>query len=371
MSDQIRLYDIDPYQFETEAVLKACLPSGEGMLVLPDRTPFFPGGGGQDPDPGFIDGIPVRNTVEKEGEIWLEVTGDFHVGDRVLLRIDPRKRRDDAEVHSGEHILSGTALRLFSVRNVGFHMGSGYATADFDRELSQDDLLLLERETNRLIRENLPVRISYPAPEELSKLSLRKMPETEEPIRVVTVEGADNCACCGTHVRFSGEIGLLRIFSSMRLRGGTRVFFLCGRKALEASAGETRILSESASLYSTSPEKLPEILGKRLEEERAAKAEIGSLERELAALLAEKLTRTDEGRVEATLSASLSVLRETAKKICEKEGASAFLRNGEFYVLAKHPSSKDDLVLLNAELRKNGARGGGRGDFYSGKLSGE
>ncbi|MBR5743115.1 MAG: alanyl-tRNA editing protein, partial [Clostridia bacterium] len=245
MTETVRVYDSDPYRTEITATVKACLPARGGMLVLTDRTCFFPGGGGQDPDSGAVNGIPVKSVREEGGEIWLEVDGSFSVGEEVLLAVDPEKRRDDVEIHTGEHILSGTALRLFGVKNVGFHIGSDFATADFDRELTREEVARLEEEVNRLIRQNSPVRVLYPPREELSSLSLRKMPETDEEIRVVLIEGADSCACCGTHARFSGEVGLLRIFSETRLRGGSRIFFLCGRKALIASAEETALLSEA------------------------------------------------------------------------------------------------------------------------------
>ena len=368
MSEQVRVYDSDPYQTELTARITACLPAGEGMLVLTDRTCFFPGGGGQDPDRGTIGGNPVRRVLEKDGGIWLEADGPFLCGQETLLRIDPLKRRDDTEVHSGEHILSGTALRLFGVRNVGFHIGSDFATADFERELSSCEIRLLERETNRLIRENRPVSILYPPREELASLPLRKMPETDEAIRVVSIDGADLCACCGTHVKSSGEIGLLRIFSSMRLRGGSRLFFLCGRKALERSADETALLAEAAGLYSTSAEKLPDILRKRQEEERELKIGYARLEKELARSVAETLLAGGGPHIEAALSLEAGTIREIAKQLCEKEGISVLLQNDSFYVLAKNPSSRTDLAAIQQRLREQGAAGGGRGDFYSGKL---
>ncbi|MBR0142711.1 MAG: alanyl-tRNA editing protein [Clostridia bacterium] len=369
MSEQVRVYDSEPYQTELTARITACLPDGEGMLVLTDRTCFFPGGGGQDPDTGRIGGCTVAGVFEKDGLIWLKTAGVFREGEEVVLSVDPSKRRDDVEVHSGEHILSGTALRLFGVRNVGFHIGSDYATADFDRELAASEIEALEKETNRLIRLNQPVSIRYPAREELSSLALRKMPETEDAIRVVSIRDADLCACCGTHVKASGEIGLLRIFSSMRIRGGTRLFFLCGRKALDRSSEETRLLSEAAGSFSTSAEKLPAVIRKRLEEERESKTEIGRLEKELARFYAEKLLSGGSKHVETSLNCKPGMLREIAKRLCEEEGVSVYLNNGEFYVLAKHPLSKTDLNSLQEKLRSQGAAGGGRGDFYSGRLA--
>lgn len=368
MPEQIRVYDTHPYETSLKASIKACLPAGEGMLVLTDRTCFFPGGGGQDPDRGTIGGIPVRSVREKDGEVWLEAAGSFSPGDEVFLSVDPQKRRDDAEVHSGEHILSGTALRLFGVRNVGFHIGSDFATADFDRELTPDEISLLEREVNRLIRENRPVTVTYPPREELPSLPLRKMPETDEAIRVVSIADADLCACCGTHAASSGEIGMLRIFSSMRIRGGSRLFFLCGRKALEKAAEETRILSGIAASYSTSAEKLPSVLQKRQEEERDLRLEKSRLEKELARTVAERLLASGSSHVEAVLPYDFGMLREIAKCLCEKEGVSSLLKNDGYYVLSRNASSETDLASLQERLRAEGAAGGGRGDFYSGKL---
>ena len=112
MSEQVRVYDSEPYQTELTARITACLPDGEGMLVLTDRTCFFPGGGGQDPDTGRIGGCTVAGVFEKDGLIWLKTAGVFREGEEVVLSVDPSKRRDDVEVHSGEHISANVDKRI-------------------------------------------------------------------------------------------------------------------------------------------------------------------------------------------------------------------------------------------------------------------
>lgn len=368
MMKTVKLYDREPYLTEAEATVLRCLPSGEGIAVSLDRTCFFAEGGGQMSDNGTLDGQEVTKVFEKEGVVWHVVKEAPEVGKKIKLSIDPEKRRDDIEVHTGEHILSGTALKLFGVKNVGFHIGRDFATADFDRVLFPEEVEALERECNVIIRENRPILISYPPREELPTLGLRKMPETEEEIRVVVVEGADACACCGTHAKLSGEVGLLKILSAEKFRSGTRVSFLCGRKASDYLMKGHTILDGLSRLYSTRPEKLPDIIEGEREELREKKMEITSLEKELAALLFEKYAKSGEKHLELALPYGMNMLKELASLVSEKEGMSACLYGDGYYVLTKNEKSEYDLAEKNAELRKNGAAGGGRGNFYSGKL---
>ncbi|MBQ2867179.1 MAG: alanyl-tRNA editing protein, partial [Firmicutes bacterium] len=154
-----RLYDSEPYLTEAEACVTQSLSFGEGFAIILDRSCFFPGGGGQDGDTGTLDGQQVRKVFEKEGVIHHVVDQPISKGKRVMITIDGHKRRRDIEIHTGEHILSGMALSLLGVKNVGFHMGREFATADFDRVLTEEEVDRLELAVNEKIRENTPVLV--------------------------------------------------------------------------------------------------------------------------------------------------------------------------------------------------------------------
>ena len=364
-----RLYDSEPYLTEAEACVTQSLSFGEGFAIILDRSCFFPGGGGQDGDTGTLDGQQVRKVFEKEGVIHHVVDQPISEGKRVMITIDGHKRRRDIEIHTGEHILSGMALSLLGVKNVGFHMGREFATADFDRVLTEEEVDRLELAVNEKIRENTPVLVEYPNAGELETMPLRKRPETSEALRVVTVVGADVCACCGTHGKRSGEVGILKILSAEKFRGGTRIAFLCGKEAMKLIQAEHRALSQTAKLYSTKNEKVPELAAAQKEEVKNMKQTLSGLNRELARLVTAKLAPPNKGEITGyALPYGGEVLREVASKLTQEEGVAVLLIGTDAYVIAKHPKAEIDLGTKNEEMKAQGAVGGGRKDFYFGKL---
>lgn len=205
-----------------------------GALIL-DETIFYPEGGGQLADEGKIEGIPVVD-VREEGESilhYLKATEGLFVGKEVELEIDWENRFHNMQQHTGEHILSGLVESLHGAYNVGFHIGKEMMRVDYDQELSWQQLDVLERKANEAIVQNVPVVSFYPRPEVLESLPYRSKKILEGDIRVVEVKGYDLCTCCGTHVRLSAEVGLLKIVSRENYKGGVRLGVLCGFKALE------------------------------------------------------------------------------------------------------------------------------------------
>ena len=369
----VRLYD-DPWMLSTETAVLDCAAAGEFFDIATEETVFFPGGGGQEPDPGTLNGLPVSLVFEKDGLVYHRVSAPFEKGTTVQLQTDGKKRRSDAEIHTGEHILSGLALKLFGAVNVGFHMGADFATADFAIPLDGSQLRALECEVNLAIRKNSPILISYPGEAELSALPLRKKPETNEPLRVVEVAGSDLCACCGTHVKNTGEVGLLKILFSEKLRGGTRVAFVCGGRAFDILADEHEALGEIARSFSAKPDAAPEQVKKQAAELAAANRKISALTAQLGRLTAENLRASapedpnGEKYVRAELELGAEALIPTAEALCEKGKCHVFLTAEGRYLLASSEDSVFDLKAQNDELKARGARGGGRGRLFSGRL---
>ena len=229
-----KLYYSDSHLFIFCATVLKCELAGQNRyLTVLDRTAFFPEGGGQKADTGYISGVHVSHVFEKNGEIFHECDSYLVPDTEVSCTIDREQRLRRMQNHSGEHIISGLIYKNFGFSNVGFHMGDSFMTIDFSGELSDADLEKIESTANEIIRENVPVKTWFPAPEELEKIDYRSKLDLKENVRLVSIEGCDICACCAPHVSRTGEIGVIKIISSMRHRGGTRIEAVCGMDALD------------------------------------------------------------------------------------------------------------------------------------------
>lgn len=268
-SSTIRLFDQDAYQREFDARILSCEPSGDFFAVILDQTAFYPEGGGQPADQGFLDGQPVLDVREKP-EGLLHILGEpLAVGAVVQGTIDWDVRFERMQHHSGEHIVSGLIKQQHGFDNVGFHMGRDAVTIDFNGQLTDAMLEALERQANQVIYQNVPVRATYPTDTDLAALDYRSKKELTGTIRIVTIPDIDTCACCGTHVRHSGEIGLIRLVKAEKYKGGTRVTLLCGAKALQDYREQTQRVQAIATGLSTSAANIVSAVD-RLREELAA-----------------------------------------------------------------------------------------------------
>ena len=245
-----RFYEADAYRTAASSVITAARPlEGGGGLVALAGTVFYPEGGGQPADRGVL-ALPggVRLTVtdvhEKEGVIWHTVETlppEAVPGTPVEEQIDWAWRFDKMQQHTGEHILSGTLHRLFGAENVGFHIGSEAVRMDTSVPISPEQLRQAETEANRFVWQDLPVEVSYPSRAELARMTYRSKKEIEGQVRIVAIPGADVCACCGTHVASTGQVGLIKIIAAERYKGGMRLAVVCGARALaEVQAMQSR-----------------------------------------------------------------------------------------------------------------------------------
>lgn len=229
-----RLYEEDSFLKTFEATIQQVVEQdGKTFLVL-DRTAFYPLGGGQEPDRGTIDGVAVLDVQEKNDAIYhLVESGSFRTGQTVTGTIDWDRRFDFMQQHSGEHILSGVLENRWGTRNVGFHIGEELMRVDYDIYLSDAELLEAEREANRLVAKNLTIETGYPSEAELEANNFRHKKEIEGKIRIVNIPNVDYCACCGTHVHSTAQVGLIKIVSAERYKGGVRLAIVCGERALQ------------------------------------------------------------------------------------------------------------------------------------------
>ena len=284
----------------TECVSKvlSCEEKDGKYFVLLNRSIIFPEGGGQPADHGTVGEALILDAQEYGDDVVHILDRPLKVGEEYAVRLDITRRMDHSEQHTGEHILSGTAWRLFEAKNVGFHMAEDYCTLDLDKFLDPEALALLESEANAAVRRNVPVTAEVMDRERFDSITIRKKSDVKsDDIRVVFIGGGevDSCTCCGTHCASSGEVGYIRIADSQKYKGGTRIWFSCGGRAVSEANAISRELTEIARSYSTSRDELPQALRKQSEELSEAKRQLKARTQALCAAIAD--ANTDEAAV--------------------------------------------------------------------------
>lgn len=368
-----KLYDEKPYQRTFFARVMECEQHGENYEAVLNQTAFFPEGGGQPCDTGVLNFAEVSDVQIRHGVIYHTVDRALPVGGVVSGGIDWTKRFARMQQHTGEHIISGIAHRMFGVENVGFHMGSQVITVDWNGELTADQLELVERLANGAVYRDVPVRAEYPASEELEHIDYRSKKELTGAVRIVTIPGYDVCACCGTHVARTGEIGAIKILSSQRYKGGTRITMVCGAQAMadysEKLAGVTKI----SGLLSAKPEEVASAVERMLHENTELKREISELQ---TARMEQEARGIPEGCGDiCCLKDDLppELLRRTAVAFSERCGGIAAVFSG-----SEETGYRYAMATVNGDVRPLGkelnaafsGRGGGPGGLVQGSLSG-
>jgi alanyl-tRNA synthetase len=277
-----RLYLRDPYTTEFEASILERLETEEGSALVFPRTYFYPESGGQPYDLGSIDDIPVTRVIETPEHQVLHFVERFPESDRVLCRIDRRRRRDHMQQHSGQHILSAAFVKEAGANTTSFHLGAASSTIDLDKSsLTEERIARAEEAANDAVRKALPIRSHFVAPSEAQAFDLRKPAPDAETLRIVEVEGFDNQACCGTHPRSTAEVGPIVVRGAERFKQGTRVEFLCGDRALADYRTTVSRIRSLASVLSSAEAELVPTAERREEERKAMGKELDRIRREL------------------------------------------------------------------------------------------
>ena len=253
-----RLYYESSYIKNFTASVTGCRERKDGRWEITlDQTAFFPEGGGQPWDTGTLGGADVLEVHERDGEVIHYTDRPLEAGSQVEGCLDWERRFDHMQGHSGEHILTGCIHRRFGYDNVGFHMGSEEITIDFNGLLTGEELDEMEREANEAIYRNLPVQILTPSPEELENMEYRSKKELSGQVRITVIPGVDVCACCGTHVERTGEVGLIKVLGMIHYKGGVRISLLCGRKALLHTAKRQKQIASLSALLAAKQDEVP------------------------------------------------------------------------------------------------------------------
>src|SRR5579864_1584401 len=298
-----RLYYLDPYLKEFTARVVKMTERG----VVLDRTAFFPTGGGQPCDLGTLNGIEVTDVIEDGREVVHAVSSP--VEGEVRGVIDWDRRRDHMQQHHGQHLLSEAFVRVAKAQTSSFHLGRQGCSIDLDQEIAPVDLERAETLANMIIYENRSVQVSFFGHEEAKNLPMRKPPPEEDRIRVVTVSDYDCQACCGTHPRTTGEVGVVCITGAERQKGSTRVHFACGYRALTGARENSRILKSLGLKLSAGRDDLEKALDRVQADFAEARRQLNAAEKKLAELVGRDLASRGKIVVEVFEGKAIDYLR--------------------------------------------------------------
>ncbi|HDQ13203.1 MAG TPA: alanyl-tRNA editing protein, partial [Sediminispirochaeta sp.] len=291
------IYYEDQYRREFEAEVVAIEKDKKGLWVELSRTAFYPEGGGQPADHGYLNGLAVRHVRKHEGRILhllageVEV-GDLKVGDEVRGSIDWSHRYDYMQQHTGQHLLSAVLYRDFGLNTVAIHQGEATTTIEIDVEdLDAADIRAVEERTMELIAANLPVEHQWVQDEDLENYDLRREPKVSGEVRLVSVGDYDSVACGGVHTAATGEVRLVKHVQSEKIRGRLRLHWKIGDRALEDYRRKHEIVIRLVDLFSAQPPELLDRVEASLEELGQTRYQMNQLESRLAEELAAGLYR--------------------------------------------------------------------------------
>jgi len=359
-----RLYYLDPYLKEFTARVVKMTERG----VVLDRTAFFPTGGGQPCDLGTLNGIEVTDVIEDGREVVHAVSSP--VEGEVRGVIDWDRRRDHMQQHHGQHLLSEAFVRVAKAQTSSFHLGRQGCSIDLDQEIAPVDLERAETLANMIIYENRSVQVSFFGHEEAKNLPMRKPPPEEDRIRVVTVSDYDCQACCGTHPRTTGEVGVVCITGAERQKGSTRVHFACGYRALTGARENSRILKSLGLKLSAGRDDLEKALDRVQADFAEARRQLNAAEKKLAELVGRDLASRGKIVVEVFEGKAIDYLRAVATALVSQPGRIAILggtgETSSIVVARSQDLSIDLRPLFRDILTPIQGKGGGSAHFVQG-----
>ena len=387
MKETRKLYYDDAYSKEFDATVTDIIPQGDCTIIALNQTVFYPEGGGQGSDIGSLfleDGteFEVTDVHEKQGIIWHKISGTgtpaLQIGVNVHGAIDWDHRFDYMQQHSGEHIVSGIICRKFNCDNIGFHLGDDVVTIDYNTRISMEEAAEVEKEANTYIWENHRCIEAWPSAEELTTINYRSKKELTGAVRIVSFPEADTCACCGTHVKTSAEVGLVKLVSAKNFHEGTRLELYCGKRAFNFLSMNFNENKAVAVLLSTKEDKTSTVVEKQLGDMAALKVSMSAIEDRYFKLWAREYEGSenvfiindwltaDQGRELADEIANLcngyvTVIVRVSGIPAADDGTSTF----RFALIKRHGDVSEFVKEMNSAL--NG-RGGGRDGFAQGTL---
>ena len=371
-----RIYYRDPYCRRFEAVVTRAFEHDGRQAVTLDRTAFYPTSGGQPFDTGRLGGVAVVETVDLDDSIAHIVAAPLQEGAAVVGEIDWPRRFDHMQQHTGQHVLSAAFDRLFDNRTMSFHMGADVSTIDLQREAGPADVERAVDAANSVVWEDRPVSIRFASPEEAAALPLRKEPAREGPLRLIDVESFDLSACGGTHVGRTGAIGVIAALGADRFRGGTRLTFACGKRALDALRTYRDAVVGSVRSLSVLPAELPAAVERLQAEGKDLRKTMKTLQESLATHEAARLLSTASQAsgvrvaVEVVAGWDAGGLKAIASAVAAAGSAVVALISAStpaLVVIARSSGVNIDAgAVLQQLIERFGGRGGGKPELAQG-----
>jgi len=391
MKKIVEIYYESAYIKEFDASVLSCEARKDGNYdVILDRTAFFPEQGGQGSDVGVIldengvkhevNHVSIKNESEDVGGfttvIRHVVDKPLNKGDKVHGVIDWDYRFSNMQQHTGEHIFSGVVSSEYGYDNVGFHLSDSEVTMDYNGILTEENIRDIEFRVNRAIWENVPVICEFPDEQTLKSLDYRSKKELSGDVRIVTVKGYDVCACCAPHVERTGEIGILKVIGLQNYKGGVRVNFLCGRRALEYMTFWQQIVDELSRSFTTSSDNIISSVNKLSSENAGLKAELSCakdslIEYELKEIPSEKenvILVKDAATDGNSMRKIVNCLVQSHDGICGVFAGSD--EKGYKFVFSSGKNKKDLNEVMKVLRESFLAKGGGNALMIQGSLPG-
>ncbi len=368
--ETLKLYYEDAFLGAFDAVVVDCRPEGKKWLVQLDRTAFYPEGGGQPADHGVLGGTKVLDVQERDGVVFHTCDRALAVGESVHGEIDWARRFDHMQQHSGEHIVSGMLCAAYGCDNTGFHLGEGSVIIDYNADIPWEGVLDIEARANRYIWENHPFETLYPSADELAALPYRSKKELTGRVRITRFPGADCCACCGTHVAYSGQVGLVKFIGWQKFRDGVRLELLCGGRALAYLAQSWEQNAAVGRSLSVKLGKTTEAVERLLDEVQSLKVRCAALEEQNFARLAE-----EHRGAGAVLLVQPPMEPDSVRRLCDAVSQSCGGRcavfagaDGGYKYAVIHPGQDISSLIKSMNAALHG-RGGGRDGFAQGSTA--
>lgn len=365
-----RLYDENSYIREFDARVLSCEEGKNGYEVVLDETVFFPEGGGQPADQGFLNDVRVTDVRDKKDYVLHICTQYLEPGSQVHGRIDWERRFLHMQQHSGEHIFSGIVHRLHGYDNIGFHMGKDFVTVDFSGLLTEEEIAEAERQANTVVLADERILAEYPCAQELERKEYRSKKDIDGAVRIVTVPGADVCACCGTHVKRTGEIGPIKVTSSEHYKTGIRLTLQIGWRALEDYEVKHRNVKAISALLSVKPEETAAAVQRQQELMQELRLQNNGLKQRLFEMMAKEIPEGQDKTVIFEEGLNGVEIRKLADMLSERTGLAAVFsgsdKEGYKYVVC---SREKDAAALGKDLnRELNGRGGGKNPMIQGSV---
>lgn len=366
-----KLYYQDSEIKTFDANIIDCIPLNNGYGIVLDRTAFYPEGGGQPGDTGLIGDTPVTDCHEKDGQILHYTDAPLAPGQAVHCQIDWARRFSFMQGHTGEHIVSGLIQKMYGLDNVGFHMGSAAITIDLNGMLNENQLAEVEAAANKAVYENLPIRTTFKEGDALAALAYRSKIPLSGPVRIVDIPCYDTCACSGTHLKTTGEVGIIKFLSHQKYKSGIRIYLLCGFEALLDYRQKNTAVGRISALLSAKQTEVVDAVVSLLEQNTALKHSLGQVKNQLFSAAAAQAPANTAGVCVFYPGLTPDELRRLCTALLAKTGVALALsgddESGYKYALGvEEPPIKPLLTELNQRL--NG-KGGGKGSLVQGSFA--